>query len=176
VLAVIGVSFIAVPNFVVAVALLLVFSTWLAWAPVLGQGGPAGFVLPCLSLALGWIGYLARLLRSAMLEVLRADHIRTMRAAGVPERRVLFACALRVACIPLIAVLGLGIGRLLGGAIFTEIVFARPGLGTLIFDAIGNRDYPVVQGAVLAAVALFVLANLATDLLLAWADPRIVAR
>jgi peptide/nickel transport system permease protein len=145
---------------------------------VLGHtGGGAGdsllrLVLPSVSLALGWVGYIARLLRASLLETLGADHVRTLRAYGVPERRILFRYALKLASIPLVAVLGLGIGRLLGGAIFTEIVFARPGLGTLIFDAIGTRDYPVVQGAVLVAVVLFVAANLAVEALLAWLDPR----
>jgi peptide/nickel transport system permease protein len=177
-LALLSVSMIAVPSFVVAIVLLLVFSIWLQWLPVLGHaGGGAGdsllrLVLPSVSLALGWVGYIARLLRASLLETLGADHVRTLRAYGVPERRILFRYALKLASIPLVAVLGLGIGRLLGGAIFTEIVFARPGLGTLIFDAIGTRDYPVVQGAVLVAVVLFVAANLAVEALLAWLDPR----
>jgi peptide/nickel transport system permease protein len=133
-----------------------------------------GLLLPAVSLALGWIGYIARLLRSALLEVLGADHMRTLRAYGVPDRRVVGRYALRLACIPVVAVLGLGVGRLLGGAVLVEIVFARPGLGTLVFDAIGNRNYPVVQGSVLVVVALFALANLAVDLLLLRLDPRLV--
>lgn len=177
-LAFLSVSFIAIPNFVVAIALLLIFSTWLNWLPVLGQGegsGAARLILPAVSLAIGWIGYIARLLRTSLLETLGADHIRTLRGYGVKRRIVVGKYALRLAAIPLAAVLGLGIGRLLGGAIFTEIVFARPGLGTLVFDAIGNRNYPVVQASVLVAVLLFTLANLLVDLLLAWLDPRIGA-
>ncbi len=174
-LAFLSVSFIAIPNFVVAIVLLLVFSTWLNWLPVLGQGdgdSAARLVLPAVSLALGWIGYIARLLRTSLLETLGADHIRTLRGYGVRPWVVVGKYALKLACIPLAAVLGLGIGRLLGGAIFTEIVFARPGLGTLVFDAIGSRNYPVVQASVLVAVFLFTLANLAVDVLLGWLDPR----
>ncbi len=170
-LAVLSVSFIAVPNFVVAIVLLIVFSRWLGWLPVLG-GANSSLVLPAVSLALGWIGYIARLLRGSLLEILGADHIRTLRAYGVPGRRIVGRYALKLASIPVAAVIGLGIGRLLGGAIFTEIVFARPGLGTLVFDAIGTRDYPVIQGAVLVVVALFTVANLAVDVFLTWLDPR----
>lgn len=170
-LAVLSVSFIAVPNFVVAIMLLIVFSRWLGWLPVLG-GASSSLVLPAVSLALGWIGYIARLLRGSLLEILGADHIRTLRAYGVPGRRIVGRYALKLASIPVAAVIGLGIGRLLGGAIFTEIVFARPGLGTLVFDAIGTRDYPVIQGAVLVVVALFTVANLAVDMFLTWLDPR----
>jgi peptide/nickel transport system permease protein len=174
VLAVVSVSMIAVPSFVVAVVLLVVFSVWLGWLPVTGgAGGPAGLVLPAVSLALGWVGFIARLLRASLLEVLGADHMRTLRAYGVPGWRAVGRFALRLAAIPVLAVLGLGIGRLLGGAVLVEIVFARPGLGTLVFDAIGNRDYPVVQGSVLVVVGLFALANLAVDLVLAWLDPRL---
>lgn len=171
-LAVLSVSLIAVPNFVVAIVLLIVFSRWLGWLPVLG-GANSSLILPAVSLALGWIGYLARLLRSSLLEILGADHIRTLRAYGVPGGRIVGRYALKLASIPVAAVIGLGIGRLLGGAIFTEIVFARPGLGTLVFDAIGNRDYPVIQGAVLVVVALFTAANLVVDVVLIWLDPRL---
>ena len=172
-LAVASVSVIAVPSFVVAVLLLVAFSAGLGWLPVTGGGGLAALVLPAVSLALGWIGYIARLLRSSLLEVLGADHMRTLRAYGVPGRRAVGRYALRLACIPVVAVIGLGIGRLLGGAVLVEIVFARPGLGTLVFDAIGTRNYPVVQGSVLVVVALFALANLAVELLLLRLDPRL---
>lgn len=182
VLAVLSVSFIAIPNFVVALFLLLIFSVWLHWLPVLGtSGGGAGgqalrLILPAVSLALGWVGYIARLLRASLLEILTEPHVRTARAYGVPERRVLFRYVLRLAAIPTLAVLGLGIGQLLGGAIFAEMIFARPGLGTLAFDAIGNRNYPVVQAVVLVVVALFTLANMAVDFAYGWLDPRMAAR
>jgi peptide/nickel transport system permease protein len=181
-LALVSVSFIAIPNFVVALFLLLIFSVWLHWLPVLGtsRGGAGGqalrLILPAVSLALGWIGYIARLLRASLLEILGEPHVRTARAYGVPEWRVLFRYVLRLAAIPTLAVLGLGIGQLLGGAIFAEMIFARPGLGTLAFDAIGNRNYPVVQAVVLVVVTLFTLANMAVDAAYGWLDPRMGAR
>jgi len=178
--AVVSVGFIAMPNFVVAVFLLLIFSVWLDWLPVLGAGGDGSIldallrlILPALSLALGWIGYIARLLRASLLEVLGEAHVRTARAYGVPEGRIVFKYALKLAAIPTVAILGLGIGRLLGGAIFAEIVFARPGLGTLVYDAISVRNYPVVQASVLVVVAVFTLTNLLVDLIYAKLDPRI---
>lgn len=181
--AVTSVAFIAMPNFVVAVFLVLVFSVWLHWLPVLGVGRDGGWgdavlrlVLPAVSLALSWIGYIARLLRASLLEVLGEAHIRTARAYGVPERRIVYRNALKLAAIPTVAILGLGVGRLLGGAIFAEIVFARPGLGTLVYDAIAVRNYPVVQAAVLVVVAVFTVTNLLTDLTYLWLDPRLGRR
>lgn len=182
-LAVVSVAFIALPGFVVAIGLLLVFSIWLDWLPVLGAGDPASLadqarrlVLPTIALALGWIGFIARLVRAGMLDVLAEPHIRTLRAHGVSERRITHRFALKNACIPVIAILGLGIGRLLGGAVLIEIVFARPGLGRLLYDAILSRNYPVVQGAVLVVVVLFVMVNLLVDLSYALIDPRIRRR
>jgi peptide/nickel transport system permease protein len=181
--AVVSVGFIALPNFVVAVFLVLIFSVWLHWLPVLGVGRGGGWgdaflrlILPALSLALSWIGYIARLLRASLLEVLGEAHIRTARAYGVPERRIVYRNALKLAAIPTVAILGLGVGRLLGGAIFAEIVFARPGLGTLVYDAIAVRNYPVVQAAVLVVVGVFTVTNLVTDLSYLWLDPRLGRR
>jgi len=161
----------------------LIFSVWLHWLPVLGVGRDGGWgdavlrlILPALSLALGWIGYIARLLRASLLEVLGEAHIRTARAYGVPERRIVYRNALKLAAIPTVAILGLGVGRLLGGAIFAEIVFARPGLGTLVYDAIAVRNYPVVQAAVLVVVGVFTVTNLLTDLSYLWLDPRLGRR
>lgn len=178
-LAFISVAFIAVPSFVVAIMLLLVFSIWLDWLPVLGAGNTGDLwdqarrlVLPTIALSLGWIGFIARLVRSSMLEVLGEPHIRTLRAFGVSERLVTYKYALKNACIPTLAVLGLGIGRLLGGAVLVEIVFARPGLGRLIYDALSIRNFPVVQGAVLVVVVLFVVVNLLVDLSYSAIDPR----
>ena len=110
-------------------------------------------MLPTLALAVGWIGYIARLVRSSLLEVLGEPYIRTARAYGQPERRVVMKYALKLACIPTVAILGVGIGELMGGAVFVEIIFNRPGLGSLIFDAIRNRNYPIVQGGILVVVA-----------------------
>lgn len=181
--AIASVSFIAMPNFVVAIYLVLIFSIWLDWLPVLGASRSGDFldqlarlVLPAVSLALGWIGYIARLVRSSLLEVLSENFIRTARAYGVSETRIVYKYALKNAAIPTVAVLGLGVGRLLGGAIFAEIIFARPGIGTLIYTAISTRNYPVVQAGVLVVVFLFVLTNLLVDLSYSWLDPRIRRR
>lgn len=181
--AIASVSFIAMPNFVVAIYLVLIFSIWLDWLPVLGASRSGDFldqlarlVLPAVSLALGWIGYIARLVRSSLLEVLSENFIRTARAYGVSETRIVYKYALKNAAIPTVAVLGLGVGRLLGGAIFAEIIFARPGIGTLIYTAISTRNYPVVQAGVLVVVFLFALTNLLVDLSYSWLDPRIRRR
>jgi len=180
ILAGISVALIAIPSFVVAILLLLVFSVWLDWLPVLGTGRGDGvgeaarrLVLPAVALAVGWIGFIARLVRTAMLEVLAEPYIRTARAYGLPSLDIVFKYALRNAAIPPLAILGLGIGRLLGGAVLVEIVFGRPGLGRLVLDAINVRNYPVLQGAVLVVVLLFVAANLLVDILYSAIDPRI---
>ena len=180
VLAFISVAFIAVPSFVVAIFLLLIFAIWLDWLPVLGTSRSGDWldefrrmILPTLALALGWVGYIARLVRTSMLEVMGENYIRTSRAYGLSERLITYKYALKNACIPTIAILGLGVGRLLGGAVLIEIVFARPGLGRLIYNAIAERNYPVVQGAVLVVVVIFVLVNLLVDLSYSAIDPRI---
>ncbi len=174
VLAIASVAVIAIPSFVIAIALLITFSVWLDWLPVLsGAGGPAGLVLPTVALSVGWIGYIARLTRTSMLEVMGENYIRTALAYGLPRRVVVFKYALKNAIIPTIAVLGLGVGRLLGGAVLVEIVFARPGLGKLVLDAINSRNYPVLQGAVFVVVLLFVLTNLVVDLSYSAIDPRL---
>ncbi|MBI1777104.1 MAG: ABC transporter permease [Proteobacteria bacterium] len=178
-LAVCSVAMIAIPSFVVAIFLLVVFSIWLSWLPVLGVGNVNDFwdqarrlILPTIALSAGWIGFIARLVRASMLEVMSENYIRTARAYGLSRALVTYKYALKNACIPTIAILGLGIGRLLGGAVLVEIVFARPGLGRLIYDAIALRNYPVVQGAVLVVVVLFVAVNLIVDLSYSMIDPR----
>jgi peptide/nickel transport system permease protein len=180
VLAFISVAFIALPSFVVAIFLLLLFSIWLDWLPVLGIGDAGSLadqarrlVLPAVALSLGWIGFIARLVRAGLLEVMAEPHVRTLRAFGVAESVITYRFALRQASIPAVAILGLGVGRLLGGAVLVEIVFARPGLGRLLYEAITQRNYPVVQGAVLVVVVLFVAVNLLVDLAYAAIDPRI---
>lgn len=179
-LAFVSVAFIAVPGFVIAIFLLLIFAIWLDWLPVLGTSRSGDLmdelrrmILPTLALALGWIGFIARLVRTSMLEVMGENYIRTSRAFGLSERLITYKYALKNACIPTITILGLGIGRLLGGAVLIEIVFARPGLGRLIYGAISERNYPVVQGAVLVVVVVFVLVNLLVDLSYSAIDPRI---
>ena len=180
ILAFISVAFIAVPAFVIAIFLLLIFAIWLNWLPVLGTSKSGDLldefrrmILPTLALALGWVGFIARLVRTSMLEVMGENYIRTSRAYGLSERLITYKYALKNACIPTITILGLGVGRLLGGAVLIEIVFARPGLGRLIYGAISERNYPVVQGAVLVVVVVFVLVNLVVDLCYSAIDPRI---
>lgn len=180
VLALVSVAFIAIPSFVIAIFLLLIFSIWLDWLPVLGAGRSGDLadqarrlILPTVALSVGWIGFIARLVRTSMLEVMGENYIRTIRAYGLSERLVTYKYALKNACIPTIAVLGMGIGRLLGGAVLVEIVFSRPGLGRLIFDAIAARNFPVLQGAVLVVVLVFVITNLIVDLSYSAIDPRI---
>jgi peptide/nickel transport system permease protein len=175
-----SVAFIAIPSFVIAIFLLLIFSIWLDWLPVLGAGIAGNWgdqatrlILPTIALSLGWIGFIARLVRSAMLEVLGENYIRTSRAYGLSSNLLIYKYALKNACIPVLAVLGMGVGRLLGGAVLVEIVFARPGLGRLIFDAIATRNFPVLQGAVLVVVLVFVITNLLVDLSFSAIDPRI---
>lgn len=182
-IAFLSVGFVSAPSFVNSIFLLLIFSLWLGWFPVLGAGDTGDpldqlwhVVLPAVALAVGWIGYIARLLRSSLLEVLNEPYVRTMRAYGLPEAVVVLKYALKPACIPTLAILGMGMGELLGGAVFAEVIFNRPGLGSLIYDSIAVRNYPVVQGGVLIVVLLFVVTNLLVDLSYLWIDPRIRAR
>jgi peptide/nickel transport system permease protein len=182
-IAFLSVGFVSAPSFVSSIFLLLFFALWLNWFPVLGAGNSGDpfdqlwhVVLPAVALAITWIGYIARLLRSSLLEVLNEPYIRTMRAYGVREAVVVMKYALKPACIPTLAILGMGVGELLGGAVFAEVIFNRPGLGSLIYGAIEERNYPVVQGSVLIIVILFVLTNLLVDLSYAWIDPRVRRR
>ena len=175
--ATISVSFVAAPAFVVALLALLVFAVQLRWFPAIGVGD--GFwerlhhlVLPSFAIGLSWVGYIARLVRASMLEVMGENHIRTARAFGLSERRIVMVYALRIGILPVITVIGVGMGFLLSAAVFAEIVFARPGLGKLIIDSITTRNYPVVMGAVLVSTTLFVLSTAVSDLVNAWLDPR----
>lgn len=166
----IGVS---VPNFWLGPMLILVFSLWLGWTPVSGREGAASLVLPALTLGISLAAVLARMVRSSLLEVLGDDYIRTARAKGLGEGAVVWRHGLRNALLPVITVLGLQLGALLGGAVITETVFSWPGIGSLLVDAIQARDYPVAQGCVLLISLTYVLVNLGTDLLYAVVDPRI---
>src|SRR5262249_34140762 len=132
-------------------------------------------LLPSFSIGLGWVGYIARLVRASMLEVMGENHVRTARAFGLPERRIVYGYALRIAILPTVALLGVGIGNLLSGAVFAEIVFVRPGVGKLTYDAVITRNYPVVMGSVLVTTALYILATLIADLAAAYLDPRVRA-
>lgn len=171
---------VAVPDFVAACLLLLIFAVHLNLFPVLGAGEAGNIadeihhlILPVISLAIGWIGYLSRLTRETMLEVIDSDYIRVAKAFGIPAKHIYYKYALKNAIIPTITVIGLGIGKLLGGAVLVEIIFNRPGLGKLVVDAVYARDLPVVQGGILMATLLFVLANLIADISYAYIDPRI---
>ena len=177
---VLSIGAIAVPSFVVALYSLLLFAVTLQWLPAIGAGAEHDpwdqflhLILPAFAIGLGWVGYLARLVRASMLEVLGEPHVRTARAYGLPERRVVFRYALKLAVLPTVALLGVGIGRLLSGAVFAEIVFSRPGVGKLVFDGVLARNFPLVSGAVLVTTVFFVLCTLAADLLAAWLDPRV---
>ncbi len=169
-LSLLGVS---IPNFWLGPLLILVFSLWLGWFPVSGQGGAAAVVLPALTLGTGLIAVLSRMVRSSMLEVLHEDYLRTARAKGMPPARVILHHALRNALLPVITLLGLQLGALLAGAVITETVFSWPGIGLLTIESIQSRDYPVVQACVLLISLTYVLVNLLTDLAYAWIDPRI---
>jgi len=171
---------VAVPDFVAALLLMLLFCVQFPILPALGAGADGDLIdiavhliLPATALGIGWVGYLARLTRESMLDVLDADYIRTSRAFAVPRGAIAYRYALKNAVIPSITVIGLGVGKLLGGAVFVEIIFSRPGLGKLIVDAVYARDFPVVQGGILVATILFVLANLIADISYAFVDPRI---
>ena len=183
VVGVLSVAVIAVPSFVAAIYALLIFAVTLRWLPAIGAGeaGDLGdqvthLILPSLAVGLGWVGYIARMVRASMLEVLEAQHIRTARAFGLPDRMITYRYALTIAILPTITLLGVGIGQMLSSAVFAEIVFARPGVGKLVYDAILTRNYPLVTGAVLVTTVLFVLINLIADLLIGALDPRVRSR
>jgi peptide/nickel transport system permease protein len=173
----------SMPVFWLGIVLMVVFSLWLGWLPASGMFAPYGggdardlvthLVLPAVTLAAASVTIVARLTRSTMLEVLGQDYIRTARAKGLVERRVVVRHALKNALIPIVTVVGIQAGYLLGGAVLTETVFAWPGVGTLMVQGILARDFPLVQGCVLVVAVTFVAINLAVDLLYVWLDPRI---
>jgi peptide/nickel transport system permease protein len=178
--AVASVAFIAIPSFVVALYLLLWLAVKWRWFPAIGAGDTGSvrdqayhLVLPAIALGLGWVGYIARLVRASMLEVMEENHIRTARAFGLPERTIIVHYALRIALLPTVTIIGLGIGSLLSGALFAEIVFSRPGIGKLLYEAVLTRNYPIVMGAVLVTTGFFVLCTLASDIINATLDPRL---
>ena len=177
---VLSVAFIAVPSFVVALYALLFLSVRLRWFPAIGAGEPDDWpsmtrhlVLPAFALGLGWVGYIARLVRASMLEVMEENHIRMARAFGLPERVVLGRYALRIAILPTVTILGLGIGTMLSGALFAEIIFSRPGIGKLLHESVMTRNYPVVMGAVLVTTIFFVATTFVSDVINAILDPRL---
>src|SRR4051794_38032702 len=165
-----GLSF---PNFALGPILILFFAIRLGWLPVSGSGTLANLVLPAITMGGALAAILTRMVRTSMLEELGQDYIRTARAKGLPERTVVYRHALRNAMLPVLTVVGLQFGALLAGAIVTETIFAWPGIGRLTIQAIGNRDYYLVQGCILAIGLTYVAVNLLTDLLYSVANPRI---
>ncbi|MBR1221396.1 ABC transporter permease [Bradyrhizobium sp. U87765 SZCCT0131] len=170
----------SMPQFWLGLILLLVFSYWLGWLPIYGNGEPGDMldqavhlILPAVTLAAGFLGLTTRLTRSSMLEVLSRDYIRTARAKGLSESVVIVRHALRNALLSVVTVLGLTVGQLLGGAVIVEVVFGRTGAGTMVWDAILQRDYPQVQASVAVFAGLFILTTLLTDMLYTVLNPRI---
>ncbi len=168
--ALIGVS---IPNFVMGPVLILVFALWLGWFPVSGREGFASLILPALTLGTALASVLSRMVRASLLEVLNEDFVRTARAKGLPEGRVIWRHAVRNALLPVVTLLGLQLGVLLGGAVITETIFSWPGIGQLTIEAIQSRDYPLVQACVLLISVTYVVVNALTDLAYGWLDPRI---
>lgn len=163
----------SVPNFALGPLLILVFSIEIGWLPVSGRGGLAHLVLPAATLGAALAAILVRMVRSAMLEELSNDYIRTARAKGLSERRVLLRHALPNALLPVVTIIGLQFGTLLAGTIVTEMIFSWPGIGRLAVDAIEARDYPLLQGCILVIAVSYVLVNLLTDIVYAAVDPRV---
>ncbi|HEY8370965.1 MAG TPA: ABC transporter permease [Thermodesulfobacteriota bacterium] len=169
-LAMLGVS---VPNFVLGPLLVIVFALWLGWLPVAGWGTWRHVVLPAVTLGLFYAAFIGRLTRAAMLEVIRHDFVRTARAKGASERRVVWRHALRIALLPVVSFLGPAAARLLTGSVVVETIFSVPGVGRYFVTAALNRDYTMVLGTALVYSALLVAFNLLVDLAYGWLDPRI---
>jgi peptide/nickel transport system permease protein len=172
---------ICMPNFLIALLLIFLFGVTLRWLPVSGYTDPLddpvnglrSLALPAVTLGLALAAVITRTLRSSLLEALSEDYVRTARAKGVAERRILSRHALKNGLIPVVTVLGLQLGGLIGGAVVTEYVFALPGVGRLVVDAVFARDYPLVQGVVLLIAIGFIVSNLLVDVVYGWLDPRI---
>lgn len=178
--ATVSISFITVPSYVAGLFFLLLFAVQFRVMPAIGLGEEGDvldyvqhLILPVAALAISWVGYLARLVRASLLEVLNQTYVRAAMAAGLSQRLIFYKYALKNALIPTVAVLGIGVGKLMAGAVFVELIFTRPGMGTLIFNAIQARNYPVVRAGVLVVAFLFVAANLLADLVYTYLDPRI---
>jgi len=167
-----GLSF---PNFALGPVLILVFAVDLGWLPVSGRGGLLHLILPSLTLGTGMAAILTRMVRTSVLEQLNQDYVRTARAKGVAEKKVLYRHVLRNGLIPVVTLVGLQFGALLAGAMVTEVIFSWPGIGRLTLQAIQSRDYPLVQGCFLAIAVTYIVVNLLTDLMYSVVDPRISA-
>ena len=171
--ALLGVS---IPNFWLGPMLILVGALWAGWFPVSGRDGLLSLVLPAFTLGTAMAAILSRMIRSTLLEILTEDFIRTARAKGLTDWAITIRHGLRNALLPVITLLGLQLGALLGGAVITETVFSWPGVGSLVIEAIQRRDYPVVQASVLLISFSYVVVNVVTDLAYAWVDPRVRLR
>lgn len=176
---VLSVSTIAIPSFVMALYALLIFAVLLGWLPAIGAGEGGlwdhvrHLILPAFAVGVGWVGYISRIVRASMLEILGENHVRMARAYGLPERWIVFRYALPLAILPTVTVLGVGMAHLLSAAVFAEVVFARPGIGALIVNAVDARNYPIVMGTVLVTTGLFVISTTIADLINAMLDPRV---
>ncbi|MDB5524894.1 MAG: Peptide transporter permease [Rhizobium sp.] len=175
-----SVGLVAVPSFVVALYSLLIFAVALNWLPAIGAGEPGdigsqirALVLPSFAIGIGWVGYVARIIRAAMIEAMGEAHVRTLRAFGVSERKIIYGYALKQAFLSALPVIAIGFGGLLTGSVFAEIVFTRPGLGKLTYDAVMSRNYPLVMGTVLVTCALYVACMIIADIAAAILDPRV---
>ena len=177
----VAIAGVSLPSFWLAILLILVFSVALGWLPPLGWVSPGrdlvawgqSLVLPSVTLGVAIAAVVMRMTRASLLEVLELEYVRTARAKGLAERRIVLGHALQNALIPVVTVVGLQAGALLGGAVITETIFALPGVGRLLVDGIFQRDFPIVQGVVLFLAVNFLVVNLLVDLAYAWLDPRI---
>lgn len=175
-----SVGMVAVPSFVVALYMLLIFAVTLNWLPAIGAGEAGdvwsqvkALILPSFAVGIGWVGYVARIIRAAMIEAMGESHVRTLRAFGVGESRIVYTYALKQAFLAALPVIAIGFGGLLTGSVFAEIVFTRPGLGKLTYDAVMSRNYPLVMGTVLVTCALYVTCMIIADIVAAFLDPRV---
>ena len=178
---IVSVGLVGMPSFLTALLLMLLFAVELNWLPAIGAGEPGdtagqlrALILPSLAVGLGWLGYTARLVRGAMLGALQENYIRTFRAYGVVGWRIVLH-ALRQAMVSVAPIIAVGVSGLISGAVFAEIIFSRPGIGRLTYDAVATRNYPVIMGTVLVATAIYVVTMIAADLAIAWLDRRVRA-
>ena len=171
-------AMLALPTSILGIYALLLFAVTLHWLPAIGVGQGLSdqlrhLLLPALTLGLGWVGYLIRAVRASMLEVLEENHVRTFRAFGVSESRLALRYLLKISIAPVVAVLAIGMGSLLSNAVIIEIIFLRPGLGRLAYDAVLQRNFPIVLGAVLAAAVFYLICSVVAELVIASLDPRV---
>lgn len=164
---------VSMPSFFFALLLMLLFSIHLRWLPTIGLESWKHYIMPIITLSLPTIGYIARTTRSAMLDVINLDYIRTSRARGIPQRKIIFSHALKNAIIPVLTAIGLYFGGLLAGSTITETVFSINGIGRFLVTSVQQRDYPAIQGSILVLATIFAVVNTVVDLLYGLVDPRI---